>query len=90
MERAGYNGNDKAYPNLAILYDKKHRDTMGEMGQAANNGNAMAAYNMGWINARGLLTEDGLMQDEDVAEQWFKKSAKLGFNDAVLMLKRGF
>ena len=90
MERAGYNGNDKAYPNLAILYDKKHRDTMGEMGQAANNGNAMAAYNMGWINARGLLTEDGLMQDEDVAEQWFKKSAKLGFNDAVLMLKRGY
>lgn len=90
MERAGYNGHDKAYPNLAILYDKKHRDTMGEMEQAANNGNAMAAYNMGWINARGLLTENGLMQDKDDAEQWFKKSAKLGFNDAVLMLKHGY
>ena len=90
MERAGYNGDDKAYPNLAILYDKEHRDVLGEMEKTANNGNAMAAYNMGWINARGLLTEDGLMQDDDIAKGWFKKSAKLGFKDAVLMLKRGY
>jgi TPR repeat protein len=89
-ERAGYNGDTRAYANLASIYDKEHRDTLVEMKQAANNGNAMAAYNMGWINARGLLTEDGLMQDLKVAEQWFKKSAKLGFQDAADILKRNF
>jgi uncharacterized protein len=89
-ERAGYSGNEKAYANLASLYDKEHRDTLVEMEQAANNGNAMAAYNMGWIYARGLLTEEGLMQDLNVAEQWFKKSAKLGFIDAELMLDRNY
>ena len=89
-ERAGYSGDTRAYANLASLYDKEHRDTLTEMEQAANNGNAMAAYNMGWINARGLLTEEGLMQDLDTAEQWFKKSAKLGFVDADLMLKRNY
>ena len=67
-----------------------HHVLLVEIEQAANNGNAMAAFNMGWINARGLLTEDGLMQDKDVAEQWFEKSASNGFNDAVLMLKRGY
>ena len=90
MERAGYNGDTRAYANLATLYDKEPRDVLVEIEQAANNGNAMAAFNMGWINARGLLTEDGLMQDKDVAEQWFEKSASNGFNDAVLFLKRGY
>jgi len=89
-ERAGYNGDTRAYANLASIYDKEHRDTLLEMEQAANNDNAMAAYNMGWINARGLLTEEGLIQDSNVAEQWFKKSAKLGFADAELMLDRNY
>jgi len=75
-ERAGYNGDTRAYANLASMYDKEHRDTFVEMEQAANNGNAMAAYNMGWIKARGLLAEEGLMQDLGIAEQWFKKSAR--------------
>jgi TPR repeat protein len=89
-ERAGYNGDTRAYANLASMYDKEHRDTLIEMEQAANNGNAMAAYNLGWINARGLLSEEGLMQDLNVARQWFKKSAKLGFVDAGLMLDRNY
>ena len=89
-ERAGYNGSDKAYANLATIYDKEPRDVLSEMEEAAYDGNPMAAYNMGWINARGLLTEDGLMQDETIAKKWFEKSAKLGFNDAVVMLKRGY
>ena len=89
-ERAGYNGDTRAYANLASLYDNEHRDALTEMEQAANNGNAIAAFNMGWINARGLLTEDGLMQDLNIAEQWFKKSAKLGFIDADLMLERNY
>jgi TPR repeat protein len=89
-ERAGYNGDTRAYANLASMYDKEHRDTFVEMEQAANNGNAMAAYNMGWIKARGLLAEEGLMQDLGIAEQWFKKSAKLGFIDADLMLDRNY
>jgi len=89
-ERAGYNGDTRAYANLSSMYDKEHRDTLGEMERVANNGNAMAQYNMGWINARGLLTEDGLMQESSVAKKWFEKSAKLGFNDAVLMLKRNY
>ena len=89
-ERAGYNGDTRAYANLASMYDKEHRDTLVEMEQAANNGNAMAAFNMGWIYARGLLTEDGLMQDLNVAEQRFKKPKKLGFIDADLMLRRNY
>jgi len=89
-ERAGYNGDTRAYANLASMYDKEHRDTLVEMEQAANNDNAMAAYNLGWIYARGLLTDDGLIQDLNVAKQWFKKSAKLGFIDADLMLDRNY
>ena len=89
-ERAGYNGHDKAYANLATLYDKEHRNVLSEMEKAAYDGNPMAQYNMGWINARGLLTEDGLMQDENVAKMWFEKSAKQGFQDAIDILKRNF
>jgi hypothetical protein len=47
----------------------------------------MAQYNIGWINGRGLLTEDGLKQDEDVAKAWFEKSAEQGFQDAIDILK---
>jgi uncharacterized protein len=90
MERAGYNGNNKAYANLATLYDKERRDVLSEMEKSAYDGNAMAAYNLGWIYARGLLTEDGLMQDKTTAKKWFEKSGKLGFNEAALMLKRGY
>ena len=74
-----------------ITIMQAHNTTLpGTCREAANIGNAMAAYNLGWINARGLLTEDGLMQDLGIAEQWFKKPAKLGFIDADLMLKRNY
>jgi len=63
---------------------------LAEMEIAANNGNAMAAFNLGWINARGLLSSEGLMQDLDVAKDWFEKSAKLGFKDAVDILEKNF
>ena len=89
-ERAGFNGDARAYGNLASLYDKEHRDVLSEMEQAANNGNAMAQYNMGWITAKGLVSEDGLMQDRDVAKKWFEKSAKQNFEDAILILNRGY
>jgi TPR repeat protein len=36
------------------------------------------------------LSEDGLMQDRDVAKKWFEKSAKQDFEDAVLILKRDY
>jgi len=90
FEKAGYNGSDKAYANLGALYDNDERDVLKEIEELANKGDAMAQYNMGWINGRGLLTEDGLMQDEDVAKMWFEKSAKQGFQDAIDILKRNF
>jgi TPR repeat protein len=34
-----------------------------------------------------LLTEDGLKQDEGVAKSWFEKSAELGFQDAIDILR---
>ncbi|MBT4553205.1 MAG: sel1 repeat family protein [Candidatus Thioglobus sp.] len=89
-ERAGLNGDTRAYGNLAALYDKEHRDVLSEMEQVAYDGDAMAQYNMGWITARGLLSEDSLMQDRDVAKKWFEKSAKQDFEDAVLILKRDY
>ena len=89
-EKSGYNGNTKAYANLGMLYDNGERDIFAEMEKAANDGNAVAQYNLGWINARGLLTQDGLVQDLDDAEQWFKKSATQGFEEAELMLSRNF
>ena len=61
-----------------------------EMEIAANNGNAMAQFNLGWINARGLVSSEGLIQDMDVAKAWFEKSAKLGFKDAVEVLQNNF
>ena len=90
FERATFNGSTDAYANLAILYEKEFRDVLAEMTVAANNGNAMAAFNLGWINARGLLSPEGLMQDMNVAKDWFEKSAELGFKDAIEELDRSF
>ena len=90
FERATFNGSDDAYANLATLYDNEHRNVLLEMEVAANNGNAMAQFNLGWINARGLMSSEGLMQDMDVAKAWFEKSAKLGFKDAVEVLQNNF
>ena len=90
FERATFNGSDDAYANLATLYENEHRNVLLEMEIAANNGNAMAQFNLGWINARGLVSSEGLMQDMDVAKVWFEKSAKLGFKDAVEVLQNNF
>ena len=90
FERATFNGSDDAYGNLATLYENEHRDILAEMEVAANDGNAMAQFNLGWINARGLVSSEGLMQDMDVAKAWFKKSAKLGFKDAIEVLEKNF
>ena len=90
FERATFNGSDDAYANLATLYENENRDVLAEMEVAANNGNAMAQFNLGWINARGLVSSEGLMQDMDVAKAWFEKSAKLGFKDAVEVLQNNF
>ena len=90
FERATFNGSDDAYANLATLYDNQHRNVLLEMEVAANNDNAMAQFNLGWINARGLVSSEGLMQDMDVAKVWFEKSAKLGFKDAVEVLQNNF
>jgi len=72
------------------LYENDERDVLKEIEALANKGDAMAQYNIGWINGRGLLTEDGLKQDEDVAKSWFEKSAELGFEDAIDILKRNY
>jgi TPR repeat protein len=90
FERATFNGSEDAYANLATLYENEHRDVLAEMEVAANDGNAMAQFNLGWINARGLMSSEGLMQDMDVAKSWFEKSAKLGFKDAVVVLQNDF
>ena len=90
FERATFNGSDDAYANLATLYENEHRNVLLEMEVAANNGNAMAQFNLGWINARGLVSSEGLMQDMDVAKAWFEKSANLGFKDAIEVLDRNF
>jgi len=90
FERATFNGSDDAYANLATLYDNEHRNVLLEMEVAANNGNAMAQFNLGWINARGLVSSETLMQDMDVAKAWFEKSANLGFKDAIEVLEKSF
>ncbi len=90
FERATFNGSDDAYANLATLYENEHRNVLAEMEVAANDGNAMAQFNLGWINARGLMSSEGLMQDMDVAKAWFEKSAKLGFKDAAEVLQKNF
>ena len=90
FERATFNGSDDAYANLATLYENEHRNVLLKMEVAANNGNAMAQFNLGWINARGLMSSEGLMQDMDVAKVWFEKSAKLGFKDALEVLQNNF
>jgi TPR repeat protein len=90
FERAAFNGSGDAYANLATLYDNEFRDVLGEMEVAANNGNAMAQFNLGWINAKGLMSSEGLMQDMDVAKAWFEQSAKLGFKDAIEVLEKNF
>jgi len=90
FEKAGYNDVVQAYADLSVLYENDERDVLKEIEALANKGDAMAQYNIGWINGRGLLTEDGLKQDEDVAKSWFEKSAELGFEDAIDILKRNY
>ena len=90
FERATFNGSEDAYANLATLYENDNRDVLAEMEVAANDGNAMAQFNLGWINARGLMSSEGLMQDMDVAKAWFEKSADLGFKDAIEVLEKNF
>jgi TPR repeat protein len=90
FERATFNGSEDAYANLATLYENEFRDVLAEMEVAANDGNAMAQFNLGWINARGLYSSEGLMQDIDVAKVWFEKSAELGFKDAIEVLEKNF
>ena len=90
FERAAFNGSGDAYANLVTLYDNEFRDVLAEMEVAANNGNAMAQFNLGWINAKGLMSSEGLMQDMDVAKAWFEQSAKLGFKDAIEVLEKNF
>ena len=51
---------------------------------------AMAQFNLGWINVKGLMSSEGLMQDMDVAKAWFEQSAKLGFKDAIEVLEKNF
>ena len=41
-------------------------------------------------DAGGLLSPEGLMEDLDVAKDWFEKSAKLGFKDSVEILEKNF
>jgi len=90
FEKAAFNGEVTAYANLAVLYDNEPRNILLEMEEAARNGNTMAQFNMGWIYARGLLTTEGLMQDLDIAENWFIKSASLGFQDSIDILENNF
>ena len=96
FEKAGHNGITKAYANLAVFYDDEsaeedgHLKVLMEMERFANNGNAMAQYNMGWIYARGLLKSEELMQDLKIAKMWFEKSASSGFKDAIDILKSNF
>ena len=90
FERATFNGSEDAYANLATLYENEFRDVLAEMEVAANDGNAMAQFNLGWINARGLYSSEGLMQDINVAKAWFEKSAALGFPDAIEVLDKNF
>ena len=90
FERATFNGSEDAYANLATLYENEFRDVLAEMEVAANDGNAMAQFNLGWINARGLYSSEGLMQDINVAKAWFEKSAALGFQDAIEVLDKNF
>ena len=90
FERATFNGSEDAYANLATLYENEFRDVLAEMEVAANNGNAMAQFNLGWINAIGLVNSEGLMQDMDIAKAWFEKSANLGFKDAIEVLEKNF
>jgi len=89
-EKSGHNGNANAYTNLSVMYDKENRNVLSEMKKVANDGNAMAQYNMGWIYARGLLIDEGLMQDMDIAKVWFEKSAALRFEDAKIILEKNF
>ena len=96
FERAGYNGSVEAYAALSVLYDdasaeeEGRRKVFAEMKESAENGNAMAQFNMGWIYARGLLSKEGFMQDLQIAEDWFRRSASLGFIDAIDILRKNF
>ena len=81
---------------VRVLYDDESADEQGhvkvlmKMERFANNGNAMAQYNMGWIYARGLLKDEELMQDLKLAKMWFEKSASSGFKDAIDILQNNF
>ena len=63
------------------------RDTLAAMGlycQAALAGDAVSAYNLGWIHANGR----GVPRSDGLAAHWFARAALLGDDKAEAMFKR--
>lgn len=63
------------------------RDTMAAMGlycQAALAGDAVSAYNLGWMHANGR----GVPRNDGLAAHWFARAALLGDDKAADMFKR--
>ncbi|EFH23820.1 Sel1 repeat protein, partial [Neisseria polysaccharea ATCC 43768] len=60
--------------NQAVWADDDDVSDFQETLQAAEQGNAQAQLNLGWMYANG----QGVRQDDAQATQWFRKSAEQG------------
>lgn len=77
---ANYSTNDQV---LKLARDKKAR---GKLQQAAQAGDAKAAYDLGTLYLWGA----GVKQDFKTSERWFRKSAESGYRPAQLYLAAGY
>jgi len=73
----------KKQEGLSYYKDKNYQKALPLFEEAAEQGNAQAENNLGYIYAEGL----GVPQDYNKALYWYKKSAEQGFKPAENLLK---
>jgi TPR repeat protein len=83
-EKAAKLGNMYAYEKLGNIYAMKqdYKKAAGFFKKAANDGNAICAYNLGYFYTGGL----GVKRDLAKSLKWYEKAATLGNIDAQLNL----
>ena len=67
------NGVPKDYTQAVYWYRK-----------AADQGEAIAQYNLGWCYEKG----QGVTKDINQAVEWYRKAARQGYDNAQIALKR--
>ena len=89
-EMAAEKGDVGSHEQLGYIYGSQqhgilnYEESFRHHLYAAEHGNAIAMFNLGVMYENG----EGVEKDDDVAVDWYTKSAKAGYANAIAVLKR--